>query len=311
VNRQPIAYSSASDKPDRSKFLVPNTNNAPLVTIGMPIYNEERYLERSLASLLAQDYPNIQILISDNASTDRTGEIALQVSRQDPRVRYSRSESNIGSAANFRRVAEMAEGKYFMWAAGHDEWSENLVSDSVAALESAESASLAFATSYWIDDAGKREDRDTDYPDTRGMSLFARFFTVFWGNMHPVLGVIRLDSLRRTRSMQSFAGADLVLLSDLILMGDFVRARKAWWHRRDVRAKEGHSERLKRYKSREYGQSTGKLDRVFPLLRLPVSLISTVCRSKISLLQKAVLLLVLLPSLPVRYVVGKRKANRK
>ena len=211
----------------------------------MPIYNEGRFLERALDSLLAQDYENIQILISDNASTDDTGDVASRAASADSRIKYSRTDENIGSAANFRRVADMAEGKYFMWAAGHDEWSENLISDSVATLEASERASLAFASSYWVNEAGERDDRDTDYPDTRGMNLVSRFFTVFWGNMHPVLGVIRLDHLRSTRSMQSFAGADLVLLSDLILMGDFVHAPNAWWHRRDVRTKETHSERMK------------------------------------------------------------------
>lgn len=306
-----IAYSIASDCLYRSRCLVSKEDNLPLVTIGMPIYNEERFLENSLASLRGQDYPNIQILISDNASTDRTGEIALQATREDSRVQYSRTQSNIGSAANFRRVADMAEGKYFMWAAGHDEWSDDLVSASVAALESAENASLAFAKSQWINEVGEGDDRDTDYPDTRGMTLFSRFFTVFWGNMHPVLGVIRLDNLRRTRSIQSFAGADLVLLSDLVLMGDFVRAEKTWWHRRDVRVKESHSERMKRYRSSEYGQSTTALDRRFPLLKLPLALIGVVVNARISWLHKIALLMVLLPCLPVRYFIGRRKANSK
>ena len=110
-------------------------DKSPLVTIGMPIYNEERFLENSLRSLREQDYENIQILISDNASTDSSGDIGLRAAADDDRIAYSRTNENIGSAANFRRVVEMANGKYFMWAAGHDEWSPNLVSDSVATLE--------------------------------------------------------------------------------------------------------------------------------------------------------------------------------
>ena len=290
---------------------MPNKKNAPLVTIGMPIYNEERFLERSLASLRAQDYPNIQILISDNASTDRTEEIAKRIAMSDDRIRYTRVAENIGAARNFRQVLEIANGRYFMWAAGHDEWSEDLISASVATLETNEVASIAFATSFWINENGERIDRDTDYPDTRGMSLFSRFFTVFWGNMHPVLGVMRLDNLRRTGSMQSFAGADLVLLSEMILMGDFVHAPNAWWNRRDVRSKESHSERMKRYTDKEFGQANTALDRKFPLLKLPLALLSVVIKASISWPQKTVLLIALLPSLPVRYFVGRRKANRK
>ena len=289
---------------------MPKADQGPLVTIGMPIYNEERFLEQTLESLCQQDYENFQILISDNASTDSTGDIAARAASVDDRIRYLRVEENTGAADNFRRVLDMAEGKYFMWAAGHDEWSTDLISDSVATLESNEGASIAVATSYWMDQSGERDHRDTDYPDTRGKSIFSRFFTVFWGNMHPILGVIRLENLRRTRNVQSFAGADLVLLSELILMGDFVHAPNAWWNRRDVRKKENHSERMKRYTDKEFGLVKAPLDRRFPLLKLPIALISTVWNAKISWPQRIVLLLALLPMLPVRYVVGRHKANK-
>ena len=278
----------------------------PLVTIGMPIYNEDRFLAHALESLLNQDYRNIRILIADNASTDGTKEIGLRATSADERVEYACADHNIGAAANFRHVQAMATGKYFMWAAGHDEWSENLISESVARLESNESAAIAFATSYWIDETGKRNERVAGYSDTRGMDPMARFFTVFWGNMHPVLGVLRLDYLRRTRGMQSFAGADLVLLSDLVLMGDFVHVPDAWWNRREIRARESHRERMQRYTSKEYGQANSWLDRWFPLLRLPIGLMRVVWGARISWMERLCLLFGLLPSLPVRYVAGRR-----
>jgi hypothetical protein len=110
--------------------------------------------------------------------------------------------------------------------------------------------------------------------------------------------------------MQSFAGADLVLLSDMVLMGDFVQAPNAWWHRRDVRTRETHSERMKRYTGNEYGQAKTSLDKRFPLLRLPIALLGTVWCARISWIQKVLLLLALIPLMPVRYIVGRRKANR-
>ncbi len=278
----------------------------PLVTIGMPVYNEERFLEGALGSLLNQDYENIRILISDNASTDGTGEIASRVARADKRVTYSRADRNFGPTANFRRVQAMATGKYFIWAGGHDEWSENLVSESVAKLESNESAAIAFATSYWIDETGQRCERVVGYSDTRGMDPMARFFTVFWGNMHPVLGVMRLDYLRRAREVQGFAGADLVLLLELVLMGDFVHVPQAWWHRRENRVRESHRERMRRYTDKEYGHAHSWLDRWFPLLRLPFGLIRAVWSARISWTERLCLLFGLLPSLPVRYVAGRR-----
>ena len=285
--------------------------NAPLVTIGMPIYNEERFVEQALESLRKQDYPNLRILISDNSSTDRTGEICQRAAEQDERIAYTRTEENIGAAVNFEHVQRQAGGDYFMWAAGHDVWSADLVSVSVATLEENASASIAFATSYWMDETGERQDRDTDYPDTRPQSVIGRFFTVFWGNMHPVLGLIRVSHLRQSRGLQSFVGADLVLLSELILAGDFVHVPDAWWNRRDVRKKESHSERMERYTGDEYGVAKKSLDKRFPLLRLPFALFGCVWISRIAWYNKAALLLALLPLMPLRYVVGRQQANKK
>lgn len=293
MNRQPV---SDSDK-------------GPLLSIGMPIYNEERFLQQALDSLRSQSYENFQILISDNASTDMTGEIAARAAAEDDRITYLRADSNMGAAANFELVLEKAKGDYFMWAAGHDVWSHDLIAESIAILEDKRSASVAFATSYWINESGERDERDTDYPDTSNMSVFSRFFTVFWGNMHPVLGIIRLENLRRTHGMQRFAGSDLVLLSELILMGDFVHAPNAWWNRRDVRTKETHSQRMQRYTDKEYGLATTTLDRRFPLLKLPIALISTVYNAPVSWLQRIILLVALIPAMPIRYFVGRRKAN--
>lgn len=284
-------------------------HSEPRVFIGMPIYNEERFLALSIESLRSQEYSNIQILISDNASTDRTGEIGRKAADEDERITYLRTDSNIGAIANFRLVLEKADGDYFMWAAGHDVWSPNLIAESVAILEGNKTATLAFASSYWINAAGERDNRDTDYPDTRHKSVFSRFFTVFWGNMHPVLGLMRMRNLKQTHGMQNFAGADLVLLSEMILMGDFVHAPNAWWDRRDVRKKETHAERMERYADPQFGQATTALDRRFPLLRLPIALIGVVWRAPITWSQRLLILAALLPLLPIRYVVGRRKAN--
>jgi hypothetical protein len=198
-----------------------------------------------------------------------------------------------------------------MWAAGHDEWSPNFVSKSIEILEKNRDAAIAVATSYWIDEHGQRQNRDTDYPDTRNQSLIRRFFTVFWGDMHPVLGVIRTKYLSQTNGMQSFVGADLVLLTELILCGDFVRQPDAWWSRRDVRKKETHRERMKRYTGAEFGQARTAIDKRFPMLRLPFALLRAVRVARISVVQKAVLLVALLPAMPVRYVVGRIQASKK
>jgi Glycosyl transferase family 2 len=93
--------------------------SAPLLSIGVPVYNGERYLAEALESALAQDHPNLEVLISDNASTDSTAEICRRFS-DDERVHYSRSPETIEPVANFARVLGMAGGSYFGWLA-HDD----------------------------------------------------------------------------------------------------------------------------------------------------------------------------------------------
>ena len=97
-------------------------DSQPLVSIGMPVYNGERFIRQALDSLLAQDCENFELIISDNASADGTQEICLEYAAQDGRIRYYRNENNLGALANFNRVLGLAQGPYFMWAAHDDVW---------------------------------------------------------------------------------------------------------------------------------------------------------------------------------------------
>lgn len=93
----------------------------PLVSIGLPTYNRAASLRRSLASALGQTYPNLELIISDNASTDDTEAVCLEAARRDGRVKYLRQPSNQGAVKNFRAVLAEARGEYFMWL-GDDDW---------------------------------------------------------------------------------------------------------------------------------------------------------------------------------------------
>ena len=92
----------------------------PLVSIGIPVYNGERSIKQALDALRAQTYDNLELVISDNASTDKTREICLEYAAKDRRIRYFRNPVNIGLFENFRRVVTLATGEYFMWAAADD-----------------------------------------------------------------------------------------------------------------------------------------------------------------------------------------------
>jgi len=278
----------------------------PLVTIGMPVFNEGAFLGSALDSLMAQDYVNFEIVISDNCSTDQTSKICLDYAEKFAQIKYKRLPENIGAAANFRFLQENIDGKYFMWAAGHDLWSENLVSKCVERLEESDNAVISFATSNWISKDGEHlSDKESGWCDTRGMNPIARFYTVLWGNMHPILGMIRSESLLLSKPFQSVLGADLILLSELALHGDFVHAVDALWSRRVVREDETYSQRVQRYRSKGYSLIDKRLTNRVPILSLPIELMKVVFRSNLSFMQKVMNSLVLLPTMMLKYLVSR------
>ncbi len=278
----------------------------PLVSIGLPVYNEARHVDAALAALRAQDYPRIEIIVCDNASTDETLAACRRQAAGDPRIRIELAGENIGVTGNFRRAFDLAQGEYFMWASGHDLWSPGLVSECVQLLQDHPDACLAYASCDWIGPAGEPFARESGWYDTRGMAAAARFFTVLWGNMHPVLGVMRSDRLRECGPMPALVGGDLVLLADLSLRGSFLHAARSRWSRRELRTAAHYGQKLDRYSSASFGVTRSRTARLFPLLALPWELFRRVWRARLGALDKAVMLTALLPSLALRYLVGRR-----
>ncbi len=282
-----------------------NTDTLPLVSIGIPIYNEERFLEETLRSLLAQDYPHIEFIISDNASTDATAEICRRIAALDKRITYHRFDTNRGANDNFIEVLKRAQGKYFMWAAGHDLWSSNLVSECVRLLESEPSAVIAFGSCAWVDHLGARMAKRSGWTDTRGMDATARLISVLWGNMHPMLGLMRREVISRVRILP-IPGADLVLLAEMALVGDFVHATAACWSRREFRDPESYKMRMARYASRDVAIIQSLFTRLFPVLRLPFELVRSVLRSNVTTFEKVCILIALPPCMLAKLLVVRR-----
>mgnify|MGYP000468081330 CR=1 FL=1 len=100
---------------------------SPKVSIGMPVYNGEKYLRESLSSLLTQSFFDFELIISDNASTDNTSDICLEFSAKDHRIKYFRQTENIGAWRNFKYVLDEAQAEYFMWSAADDIRSSDFV----------------------------------------------------------------------------------------------------------------------------------------------------------------------------------------
>ena len=107
----------------------------PAISIGVPVFNGGKTLVRMLDSLLCQTFADFEIIISDNASTDQTADIAENYAHRDQRIRYLRQAENIGPERNFKHVLDEARGRFFMWSASDDIRSPDFLQENVNFLE--------------------------------------------------------------------------------------------------------------------------------------------------------------------------------
>lgn len=208
------------------------SNHSPRVSIGLPVYNGERFLAKTLDSILAQTFEDYELIISDNASTDGTEEICRAYTDRDSRIRYHRSERNVGLSINFNRAFQLASGEYFKWLAADDICAPEFVGTCVEMLDAQPHAVLAYPKAKWMDEDGRvLFESDTIIGEMRVRTdVTARFrelvdellYDDAWAAPMCIFGVIRSGALRRTRLLGNYIAADCNLLAELILIGEFL-----------------------------------------------------------------------------------------
>jgi glycosyltransferase involved in cell wall biosynthesis len=199
-------------------------HTAALVSIGLPVYNEAQHLRAALDALLAQDYDNFELIISDNASTDETAAICTEYAARDARICYHRNETNIGGISNFNQVFAAARGEFFAWAAGHDLRHPSFISRCVAVLQQEPAVVLCHPLALWLDEVGQIQEPISSRLDTRGIpDRLSRFNMVLWGltTGFPIYGVMRVSALKQTRMYRQVVSPDITLLAELSLLGEF------------------------------------------------------------------------------------------
>jgi glycosyltransferase involved in cell wall biosynthesis len=206
----------------------------PLVSIGVPVYNGERFLAQALDSLLGQTLQDFELIISDNASTDGTADICSDYAARDRRIRYIRQGSNIGGARNWNFVALEARGRYFKWASADDFCDLRMLEKCVAVLNADPSIVLCHGRTCIVDEeTGERRPFAHDYSalDPRPSERFRTVLrSVVLNNAQQ--GVIRLDVLRRTGLDRPYPHGDLVLMAELALHGRFLLLPDVLFYRR-------------------------------------------------------------------------------
>ncbi len=235
---------------------IPVEGGGPRLSVGLPVYNGERYLEQTLDSLLGQSYENFELIVSDNASTDGTASICRRYEKQDSRVRYFLQPQNIGMAPNHNFVFQQARGELFKWAASDDLYGRDLLLRCTEALDEHPEVVLAHSWTAAIDSAGNVT-QSHDYPlATDSPSAPRRFRSILFGGSgvfespegdgrltrmpsNGILracdeyGVIRADVMRRIAPLGSYHHSDRIVVLELALHGPFHITPDWLYFRRD------------------------------------------------------------------------------
>ncbi len=219
----------------RTDSFGPDSNACPIVSIGMPVRNGESFIEETIKSLLMQTFRDFELIISDNASDDSTPRICQHYAERDKRIRYFRLQKNIGLAPNFNEVFRIARGRYFKWACADDTYLPDFLIRCVEDFQcSAPDVVVVYPKTEMIDENNRSLGLDSLNLSIGGKMPHQRL-THFFKNRHlsnPMFGLIRSESLRKTRLHDSFIGSDHVLLAELLMLGEFREVPEVLFRRR-------------------------------------------------------------------------------
>ena len=198
----------------------------PLVSVGVPVYNGEAFLEDAIRSALAQTLGDLELILCDNASSDRTAEICRDYAARDPRVRYFRNARNLGAAANYNLAFTHARGRYFKWLAHDDRMRPSYLAKAQRVLEERPDAVLCNTVVSYIDSSGAQLGLyDSRLSGADSLSPSARFAWMVLRSHTCVdfFGLFRRDALRDSLLHDTFHGADRALLAQLALRGRMIQ----------------------------------------------------------------------------------------
>jgi glycosyltransferase involved in cell wall biosynthesis len=207
---------------------------APRLSIGLPVYNGERYLAESLDSLLGQSYENFELIISDNASTDGTAGICRRYMKQDCRIRYICQPRNIGAALNHNFVVGQASGELFKWVSHDDLYARDLLKCCIEALDEYPHFVLAHSWTALINGAGVVTETIEHSQATASLRAPERFQSLLYAKAGDEgVGVVRTKVINNTALHGSYHHADRTITAELVLRGPFYQVPDCLYLRRD------------------------------------------------------------------------------
>ena len=250
------------------------------VSLGIPVYNESRFLKKTIESLLNQTYSNIEIIAIDNASTDNSFRILEEYSNKDHRLKIFKNDKNIGLSNNFNLLVSKSSGEYFGWIGAHDIYNKDYVEKMVSKIIKNNNSSVVFSNVSNIDSDNKIiiDKKETGF-QLLNNNKFIRLIKIPWlikGSGDIVMGIFEVDKLKKTDLFsKSILWSDVFLVYQLARTGKIIRINEVLRSRRYFREdeKEFDSWELK-YKTlterfrgpREIGDSKPSIYLYFPVL---------------------------------------------
>ena len=205
----------------------------PRVSVGLPVYDGETYLAKVLDSIAGQTFRDYELIISDNASTDRTQEICEARAAADPRIRYSRNAKNIGGDNNFYRCFQLSRGDYFLGIAHDDFLHPDYLARTVSVLDADDSVVLCHARTFTIDADGAILRIEDPHPFSDSPRAPVRFADAI--APRPViahLALLRARTVRELPPLLAYPSSDAYWQAELALRGRLVEIPEPLFYRR-------------------------------------------------------------------------------
>lgn len=195
----------------------------PQISIGMPVYNGEKYLSQAIESILTQSFPEFELIISDNASTDRTMEICRAYASNDSRIEYIRHDVNMGGPRNWNFVFISAKGRYFKWASANDICCPEFLAKCKIILDNNKDVALCYPRTRLIDEQGNITEDYEDRLDLQSPDPCTRFVNLMTNLRlnNPQAGLFRSSVLRKTGLERFYPGGDIPLMAEVAMSGKF------------------------------------------------------------------------------------------
>lgn len=216
---------------------MPTTDNSPRLSIGLAVRNGRGTVERCIESILAQDFKDLELVISDNVSDDGTMDSLESYAKADARIKLSQNKVNIGSHENMTRALMLSRGELFRWISADDWLEPQYLSKCVAALDSRPEA-IGVTTGFTIH-ALSGETRYEDFAGVfpSGPDPAERFTRMLWffhagdAKYDPVYGMYRREPLLRCRPLRPSERTDWLLSAELALRGPILHIPERLAHR--------------------------------------------------------------------------------